>query len=55
MISEADLGAFDREVNRRTTAYFTARRGGEAEEELAALNAAIEAYRHAISRWQPPR
>jgi hypothetical protein len=55
MISEADLGAFDREVDRRTTAYFAARREGEAPEELAALNAAIEAYRFAISQWQPPR
>ena len=55
MISEADLGAFDREVNRRTLAYFTARRHGEAAGELAALDAAIEAYRRAIGMWQPPR
>lgn len=54
-ISEADLGAFDREVDRRTLAYFTAKRDSEATEELAALNAAIGAYQHAISQWQPPR
>jgi hypothetical protein len=55
VISEADLGAFDREVNRRTLAYFAARRSGEAAGELAALNAAITAYQVAISQWQPSR
>jgi hypothetical protein len=54
-ISEADLGAFDREVSRRTMTYLTARREGEASEETAALNAAIDAYRHAILQWRPPR
>lgn len=55
-ISESDLAALDREVTRRTMALFTARtEGRDSSAEQASADAAIEAYRHAIGRWQPPR
>jgi hypothetical protein len=55
-VDEAGLAAFDREQDRRFAAWHSARAtGDDGAEELAALNAAIEAYRLAISQWQPPR
>jgi hypothetical protein len=55
-VDEAGLAAFDREQDRRFTAWHAARASGEdGAEELAALEAAIEAYKTAIRKWQPPR
>jgi hypothetical protein len=55
-IDEAGLGAFAREQDRRMMAWLDARnRGDDGAEELAGLNAAMEAYRHAIGSWQPRR
>jgi len=54
-IDEAGLAAFDREQDRRFMALHAARaRGEDGAAELAALDAAIEAYRMAIRRWHPP-
>lgn len=54
-VDEAGLAAFDREQDRRMAAWLAARhRGEDGKEELAALNAAMEAYRHAVRRWKPP-
>ena len=53
-IDEAGLASFDREQDRRFIAWHAARgRGEDGAEELAALNAAIEAYRTAIGQWHP--
>lgn len=54
-LDEAGLAAFDREQDRRFMAWHSARaRGEDGTQEMAALNAAIEAYRLAIAAWQPP-
>jgi hypothetical protein len=55
-IDEAGLAAFDREQDRRFMVWHAARAtGGGGAEELAALEAAIDAYRTAIRKWHPPR
>jgi hypothetical protein len=54
-IDEAGLAALDREQDRRFMAWHAAMAKGEdGAEELAALDAAIEAYKAAIRKWQPP-
>lgn len=54
-IDEAGLAAFAREQDRCFMAWHAARRRGEdGDAELTALNAAMDAYRQAITRWEPP-
>jgi hypothetical protein len=54
-IDEAGLAAFDREQDRRFMAWHAAKaRGEDGAQEMAALDAAIEAYRAAIRKWHPP-
>lgn len=54
-IDEAGLAAFDREQDRRFGAWHDAMaRGEDGKQELAALDAAMEAYRAAIGKWHPP-
>jgi hypothetical protein len=54
-VDEAGLAAFDREQDRRFTAWHAAMaRGEDGAEELAALNAAMDAYQSAIRKWHPP-
>jgi hypothetical protein len=55
-VDEAGLAAFDREQDRRFTAWHAAMAAGEdGGQELAALDAAMEAYQAAIRRWRPPQ